>query len=63
MNQIFLNIKELSNYLSVKESWIRSMVFKSQIPYYKIGRLIKFKKCEIDQWIESQFKGPDPPRK
>ena len=47
-----LSIKEASAYLNLKISKLRSMVFKKEIPNHKIGRLIRFNKCELDSWLE-----------
>lgn len=50
----FLDIKELSHYLKIKISTLYAKVAKGEIPHYKIGRLVRFKKTEIDKWLESQ---------
>ena len=54
MNPEFLNIHEISEYLGIKPSTIYAMVEAKKIPHYKIGRLIRFKKSEIDFWMETQ---------
>jgi excisionase family DNA binding protein len=46
-----LNINELASLLNVKISKARSMVFKNEIPYIKIGRLVRFNKTEIENWL------------
>ena len=53
--KVFLTISELSSYLNLKESHIRRLVFYNDIPYFKIGRLIRFKLSEIDAWLEEKF--------
>jgi excisionase family DNA binding protein len=53
-NDELLTIAELSNLLNVKPSWLRSMVFKKQIPFLKIGKHIRFSKAEIQKWIEER---------
>lgn len=47
-----LSIDEASGYLSLKVSKLRSMVFKREIPIVKIGRLIRFNRSELDNWLE-----------
>ena len=47
-----LNIDELSEYLRIKKSSLYSKVEKKEIPYYKIGHLVRFKKSDIDAWME-----------
>jgi len=54
MEKQFLNIKETALYLGIKGSTIYSWVHTKQIPYYKIGRLVKFRVEEIDQWIREK---------
>ena len=52
MEGSFLDIKQLSSYLSIKPSLIYSLVESKEIPHYRVGRLIRFKKEEVDQWID-----------
>ncbi len=47
----FLAVNELSQYLGIKKSSLYSMVEKREIPFYKIGRLVRFKKADIDAWV------------
>ena len=48
----FSDIQDLSSYLGIKPSTLYAMVGEKKIPHYKIGRLVRFKRCEIDQWME-----------
>jgi excisionase family DNA binding protein len=54
---ILMTIRETSNYINIKEKTIYAKVEAKQIPHFKIGGLIRFKKDEIDQWIEEQRVG------
>ncbi len=45
-----LNITTLAARLGVKESLIRQMVFRREIPHYKVSRLMRFNENEINQW-------------
>lgn len=47
-----LNIDEASTYLNLKISKIRMMIFKKEIPLVKFGRLVRFNKEDLDQWIQ-----------
>ena len=53
----FLTVSDLAQYLRIKPATIYAMVESRKIPHYKIGRLIRFKKDEIDQWLEMQKRG------
>jgi excisionase family DNA binding protein len=47
----FWDIADLSSYLKVKVKTIYAMT--SVIPHYRVGKLIRFRKQEIDSWMES----------
>ena len=51
MGSDFLNIQDLSQYLGIKPSTLYSMVERKMIPHYKVGRMVRFKLSEIDQWM------------
>ena len=52
MHGRFLTVEEVAAYLSVKVKMIYALI--PQIPHYRIGRLLRFKKEEVDAWMESQ---------
>ena len=52
----FLTIQELSRYLGIKTSTLYAMVGERKIPHYKVGRLVRFKRSEIDFWMEANRK-------
>ena len=43
-----IDIFELMKYLDMSERWVRKQVDEYKLPYYSLGRRIKFKKSEID---------------
>ena len=47
----FLTVDELSEYLGIKRSNLYSKVERKEIPHYRVGRLILFKKDEIDAFM------------
>ena len=53
-NGTIFNLKELSEYLNVPESWVYRQTCDHNIPYYKLGRYNRFKKSEIDKWLEER---------
>jgi len=50
MNELW-DIKQLSEYLRIKRSTLYTMVERKEIPFYRIGRLARFKQNEIDEWL------------
>lgn len=50
----------LAEYLDIKLSKVRTLVFEKQVPTIRIGRLLRFDLDEIDRWLETQ-KSPRSP--
>jgi excisionase family DNA binding protein len=49
----FLTIQEVSEYLHIKPATLYSKVESGDLPYYKLGRLLRFKLEDIDRWMET----------
>ena len=49
----WIGIDVAAEYLDVNKDTIRNWIKKTDIPAHKIGRLWKFKKSELDEWIKS----------
>ena len=47
-----LNIAQLSEAINVKKKTIYDWTHKKQIPYVKMGRLLRFDLDEIERWIK-----------
>lgn len=54
-----LTIQEAAEYLAIKPSRMRSAVFKKELPFLKIGKLLRFRKCDLNCWLESKVIHPD----
>ncbi|MCY4643196.1 MAG: helix-turn-helix domain-containing protein [Bacteriovoracales bacterium] len=52
-----ITIAQTSRILNVKESWVRSAVFKKTIPFIKIGHHVRFDEGELMDWIGRNRKG------
>lgn len=48
----FLSIDQVCGYLKLKKSTLYSMVKSDEITHYRVGRLIRFKKEDVDAWME-----------
>ena len=48
----FLDVREVAHYLRVRPSTIYSMAGNRKIPFYRLGRQLRFRKFEIDQWAQ-----------
>ncbi len=47
-------VETLSDYLHVKPQWVYERTSLKEIPYAKMGKFPRFKKSDIDKWLESQ---------
>lgn len=48
----YINIDEAAEYLGVKPATIRSWIKNKAMPSHRVGgKLLKFKKSEIDEWV------------
>ena len=53
MNRNLVGPKEVAEYLDISINTIYSWVNMRKIPFFKIGRLVKFDLMEIDNWKEN----------
>ena len=49
----WIGTEEAAKYLDVKVATIRKWLKDKKIPAHKIGKLWKFKKTELDDWVKS----------
>jgi excisionase family DNA binding protein len=54
MDQInkLLTIWEVCEQYQISTHHLRSLIFKKQIPFIKLGRLIRFNRQQLDDWIK-----------
>ena len=56
-----MTVREVAEYLKVKDRTIYRLVANREIPGFKVGGSWRFRKTEIDQWTESNAVGPNKP--
>jgi excisionase family DNA binding protein len=49
----YLTINEVSQYLNVKRSTLYSWVKSGEMPHYRLNRMVRFRKADIDTWMEN----------
>jgi len=53
-----MRIDQLAQKINVKPKTIYDWVHRRQIPYLKLGRLLRFDPIEIDKWIKKRSRAP-----
>lgn len=48
-----LDVDGLAKYLDVKPNWIYQQTHVNAIPHHKLGSQLRFRKQEIDKWLDS----------
>ena len=54
-----MNVKQVADYLQLKESTIYSWAQDGKVPAIKIGRTWRFRRSDLDQWLERHLKGSE----
>ncbi len=54
MEDRWLSVPEIAEHLGVSRDTIYSWLAKKKIPAHKVGRLWKFSKSEVDEWVRSE---------
>ena len=49
----WLSVEEVAAYLGVNRGTLYKWITRKSIPAHKVGRLWKFRKEEIDDWVKS----------
>lgn len=54
MDKRFLNTKEMAIYLGLSEHTIRAWVKLGKIPFYKLGRAVRFDLRKLEPWLRKK---------
>ena len=54
--RVWLNAKEAAEYLRIGYGSLKNRTSKGQIPFHKLGNLLRFDKAELDNFIRRQGK-------
>jgi len=53
MENRWLSVDEIGRYLGVSSDTVYRWIDKQDMPAHRVGRLWKFKKEQVDAWIEA----------
>jgi len=51
---------EVASYLSCSLSTVRRLVVRGKIPHYRLGKMVRFRRGEIDTWLAMHQAGEVP---
>jgi excisionase family DNA binding protein len=55
--EMIMSAKEVAEYLNLDLDIVYNRCAKGQIPFYKVGKLYKFRKSELMEWMARQKPG------
>ena len=53
-----MDYRGLSLYMKLAQGTLRHKVMRREIPYFKIGRSVRFSKKQIDLWLANYHREP-----
>jgi len=51
----WLSVDEIAAYLGIKRDTVYKWIVRKQMPAHKVGRLWKFRKDDVDQWVRGEY--------
>ena len=61
MNESLLTARQLAERLGMSMSWVLDQWEAGALPGYKLGRAVRFRGSEVEMWLQSYRRGPEPP--
>jgi excisionase family DNA binding protein len=52
--EVYLTVKEVAEMVRLTVQTIRRYTWKNEIPHHRINRAVRYKKSEIEQWVEKR---------
>lgn len=53
-----IDVDSAAEHLSVTPRYIRRLVSERRVPYYKVGKFIRFDIAELEQWLKRCYIEP-----
>ena len=57
MEDRWLSVDEIAAYLGIKRDTVYKWIADKRMPAHKVGRLWKFRKEEVDEWVRGRGAG------
>ncbi len=55
----WLSVEQIADYLGINRDTVYKWIERKDMPSHKVGRLWKFKKTQVDDWIEAGRAGSE----
>ena len=52
--------QDVSRYLRCSVTTIRRLAGKGEIPHFRLGKLVRFRRSEVDAWLNQHHEGEVP---
>jgi len=49
----FLTVFDVASFLSIKPSTVYQWVRLEEIPHYRLGRIVRFRRKDLESWVEN----------
>ena len=60
LKERLMTVQELAAYLRCSVTTVRRIVSRGEIPHYRLGKMVRFRRREIDAWLAAYHEGEDP---
>jgi len=55
-----MTMQEVAEYLQCSRSTVRRWVGRGVLPHYRMGKLVRFRRAELDRWLDAYREGDWP---
>jgi len=49
-----MTTKQAAEFLQLRESRIKTAIFRREIPFSKVGKLVRFRRSDLEKWLEER---------
>jgi len=53
-----IKYEEAAGLLGIAQITLRKWVSQDKVPYYKLGRCVRFRRSELQEWLNEQYINP-----
>ena len=58
--EALMDIKQVASYLQINEATAYSWAQRGKLPAIKMGRIWRFRREDIEAWLDQNLRGPKP---